>query len=303
MQLGTWIPPEQTEEGGFDYLPALNGALVKWAGKRARSAATSTLMGDNPRLYVGFDDGTFAYVLLPQAGPDPFATGSGCEFTQEASECYWPAHTMLAPADWKEYLSVAEFGPLLTSSARVSIGYRLDSGGAGSFATMATDLTAAGVRVDFEESLSGKAIELRETFESDSLAVTPVVENLVLRERLHPAMRLEWAFVVDGRNQPARRDGARDRKTGYQTRETLQNAAANPATVTLVLPDEKVGGFSFVGYGEQLLDRRQRYGIEWAIPVVFVQFKTNESYGTLARLGDMTVAEAGTMTVEQSINI
>lgn len=321
LQYGDWVPQDGTAEVAYTFFDSLQGAVVVWPGKRVTAMQTSAIFGGNPRLYVGFADGSLGWIDLPRSGPNPFAADSGCTFTTQESYLVWPLHTMLASADTKEYLSAAAFGPRLTTGDYLRVSYWLDPtilpqtasplGGppaprlqgpgdlsqraiSGQQLTLPTDLTRPGQQVEFPANSFATGILLREDYLTDpSGAVdavgTPVVAALVLRERLHPRLRLQFDFTVLGGNRIARRDGVREPLTADQLRAHVFQAAADPKTITLELPDETTQGFSRLAYGETLADDWKRYGAEFALPLSLLQFRTETTYGQIDRLLDLSI--------------
>lgn len=295
VQFGDWLPAEDAD--GTQFVETFNGALVKWAGKQISSLRVHTIAGA-ARLYCGFTDGSLGWVRLPQNTPNPFSPSSGCEFadgTTGASECYWPRHTMLADADTKAYLDFSAFGTVLSSTNSLQVSYRTDF--AASYTALGTSLTQNGQQQPFPENTVGNALDVKETFISPSSASTPVIESLVLREQLRPALRLEYLFNVIARHRSSLRDGSTDRKTPEQTKALVKSASETPASVQIVMPDETNQHFHSITYQETIPPDTQRYGMAWDLAVSFVQYRTNEVYGTVDRLGPLTVNDLGTMTV------
>lgn len=294
---GDWLPPSTTGEGRYAFADVLQGALVKWEAKRITTLRVSRLQAGNPRLYAGFADGTMGWLLLPRNTPNPFSPTSGCEYSLDTSQVVWPVHTMLAPADYKAFLSVAGFGPTLDGTNTVQVAYRTDP------SLPWTDLpgrqTGPGQRVNFPDNSAAKQLEVRETFLSPTSATTPVVERLILREALRPSLRIEYAGTFKARHRQARHDGASDRKAPEQIRALLRAAADAPGSVVMTIPDETVHGFSWINFGESLPARSRRYGLAWDIPASFVVYSTADTYGTVDRLGGMTVDDLGSLTVDQ----
>jgi hypothetical protein len=75
----------------------------------------------------------------------------------------------------------------------------------------------------------------------------------------------------------------------------MATAGAGPTTV--VMPDETTQSVDFVDYGEVLRNERQRWGLEWDIPVKMVQFETNTVYGIVGRMLPYTVGDFAAMDV------
>lgn len=296
LQFGDWIPRD--DEDGFGYVETFNGALVEWTSRQVTAMRVQAISGVF-RLYVGFSDGTYGWIKLPQNTPNPFAAMSGCEFADGgtgASECYWPTHTMLAEMDQKQGLSFAAFGPTLSTDNRVTIARALDGG---SFTNLTADLVSNGAPTSLEAADVYRAMDVRETYVSPSSASTPVIESVVLREQLRPATRLEYSLTVDANPNRALRNGGVNRATPDQTHGWVRQAADGPGSTTWTLPDETVQGLTAVDYGEAARLPGKSYGSAWDVPVKLIQFKTAGTYGTIDRGGSLTIDGLGSMTIDE----
>jgi hypothetical protein len=296
LQLGDWIPND--DEDGAAFIETLNGSLVTWEGRQLSALRVHTIAGV-PRLYVGFTDGGFGYIRLPSNTPNPFSPTSGCEFADGstgASEVYWPRHTMGKEADVKAFLHLQAFGDL-DADRRVLVAYRTSP--ALAWTSMDQPFRGNGQREEFPQDVAAISLDLRETFISPGFASTPVLESLVLREQLRPATRLEWEFTVKAHHRVALRNGATDPRTPDEIYARLKRAADDPLSETLTLPDETVGKFHAVSFQVRIPPdtRGQRYGTARDIATSFVQYRTVETYGTVDRLGELSVDELGALLI------
>ena len=171
-----------------------DGAQVVWEGKKITSLGVCTteavMLADgeagNPRLYAGFEDGTYGWIKLPRNGPNPFDPGAGCEFTEEVSYLRWPRHSMDAPADLKDFLSFDGSGPYLDPYRSVRIGYRVDpSDEADPWNHLAQELTQTGGRVLLGAPTMGKVIEVREEYVAERPPEVVPAAALALAPRPH----------------------------------------------------------------------------------------------------------------------
>ena len=331
LRYGNWVPSEGDEEGAAVFSDGYDGAQVVWEGQKVSALGVCTteavMLADgeagNPRLYAGFEDGTYGWIRLPRNGPNPFDPGSGCDFTDQLSYLRWPRHSMDAPADLKDYLSFDGSGPYLDPYRSVRVGYRVDPSDEGDpWRTLAQELTQTGRRVPVEAPTLGKVIEVREEYaaerppavyppppspyppgptaaEWDRLP-TPVVSALILREQLRPAFRAEYALTVRAEDWAPRRDGGTSRLTAQQVRSLIREAAGAPATVRLVLPDEEAGDFNTITYGEAMRQagRLRRYGQSTDVAVTLVAYRTKQVRGIVARFNHRTVASLAGVTIE-----
>jgi len=319
LRYGNWVPSEGDEEGLTKFVDSYDGAQVVWEGKKVSALGVCTnvaVLGgtaevQNPRLYAGFEDGTYGWIKLPRNGPNPFDPQSGCEFTAGLSFLRWPRHSMDAPADLKDYLSVDVSGPYLDPYRWVTLSYRVDANGETQpWAQLAKPLWQTTNRVMFPVPSLGKILEMREDYNASAppdpppaqpspyppgptLAEwqklpTPVVSAAILREQLRPAFRAEYAFTVRAEDWAPRRDGGTSRLTAQMVRDLLRQAADAPATVRLVLPDEYAGDFTTVTYQEtaKQSSKGQRYGQSSDIQVGMIAYRTNQLKGIFARYFD-----------------
>lgn len=288
LKYGGWTPDAERATGRFSGV--WHGAVASWTGKAVtrldyaqRNPPGLTTGGAllNPGLWVGFADGTVQWTTLPTGTPDP-ALDPNCRF-RTTGQLYWPLHDAVFGADRKAFHGATALGPVLTANQTARQFWRVD---AGSYNQLAPDFTASGQRVEFPDQTTGAArdaatglqldayTELRSTVDT----ATPVLEGVALHEAVRPAagkpaLRLAWTMTVRAANRVVRRDGVVGRTTAEATRALLRAAAGAAGHVRLRLPDETVGGFAAVEYGETLAPDRGRDGMRWGIPVRFIQLR------------------------------
>lgn len=334
LRYGNWVPSEGDEEGVARFVDAYDGAQVVWEGKEVTALGYCQTPGVTddpesaapgvPRLFAGFADGSYGWVLQPKNGPNPFTPESGCDFTTALSFLRWPRHSMDAPADYKGYLSFDVSGPYLDPYRWVNLLYRVDPNGEeAAWSALARPLWETAERMVFPYPTMGKIIEVREDYgatpppldpptqpapfppgptlaEWQRLA-TPVVASLILREQLRPAYRGEYAFTVRATDWAPRRDGGTSRLTAEQIRDLLKEAADAPATLRILLPDEVAGDFTFVAYRERMPQggKFRRYGQSTLVDVTAVAYRTQLVRGIVERFFEQLVGDLGTLTVEE----
>jgi hypothetical protein len=128
LKYGSWIE-EGGESGVMSQAIVYHGALAKWRGKKgicAEIVAAFPTSTDNDRLYVGFDDGTVEWLLLPTLSPNPSQDGT-VQFTTLDAEVYLPAHHGGFQADVKEYRGFSIFGSELEPDNYVEVWYTTDA--------------------------------------------------------------------------------------------------------------------------------------------------------------------------------
>jgi hypothetical protein len=323
LQYGNWIPGETASpDGGLGaFVPAWEGSQLDLEGKRVTALVVTTHASvcgvaggtpddGNPRLIVGFSDGSYGWLRLPRDGPSPFTEDAHLapdDFTDQESYTRFPRHSLMAPGDLKAYLSFAATGPVLDDYRFIEVQYRVDPIGEDDpWESLFEPLTQAGGRRVFPDDTHGRTLDVRETYHAfsppadppagradlsrEQLAslgsnfqalATPVVATLTLREQLRPAFRLEYAFTVLAHDRVSRRDGASDRKTAQQIRNLLVQAAQLPGHVILTMPDETVGRFALIEFQETVPPegRFRRRGMAWELAVTCVQYRTISPYG------------------------
>jgi hypothetical protein len=121
MTYGNWEP--HTTDAGTTYAfdNQYDGALAHWSGQRVTAMGISGASG-NDRLYVGFDNGTWAWIKLVRS---PLAADSGAEFVLGPSEIVFPLHHAMFEADLKHWLGFSCFGPVMRPGDEVQLYYRI----------------------------------------------------------------------------------------------------------------------------------------------------------------------------------
>lgn len=298
-KLGTWLNPE----GGaadWRFAEACHGALAEWAEKEVSYMDVSNVPGPNPRLWVFFADGTLTWTTLPKDTPNPLADAN-CRFTTTTGELYLPLHHAMFQADVKAYRGLSVFGPVISPLHYVTASYRLTTGGV--WLAMGIAFNRSGQRVEWVPGVAGKQIELRFELHAGANTGTPVVEGAALHQAVRPALALQYEFNVDGGNHVARRDGAAERRDAASIRAAIQAAARETGSVTLLLPGEESKEVCVTDYAEAVLPRSRRHGIEWALPVKCVEWRTNTLFGTYRRLEDYLYGDLEAFTYAQLENL
>jgi hypothetical protein len=290
---GTWLNPEAGETGDYRFDEVANGAVAVWRGRKITTLYVSDALRGNARLYAGFADGSIDWCLLPRGTPNPAHPDSGCEFTDQESWVYWPLHHAMFQADAKHYRGFSVFGPMIDRNNTVEVEYRLNHAvgqpaPTGSFVPLGATFEFSGHRVELKGNIFGYAIEVRHQLVSGGPAPTthtPVLEGIALHEAVRPALQLEYTWTVNARQWLARRDGVMERRTPWQTRQAMLEAAAATGAVEVYVPDEGIQALTVVDYAEALAPVTKRYGAEWDISMKGVQFRTATVYGTWDRVG------------------
>jgi hypothetical protein len=296
-KLGTWLNPESETVGGeYRFLLVPHGALAKWAGKKATAMKVTSVPGPNPRLNVGFDDGSIEYAILPKDTPNPL-NDSACEFTTTLGEIYWPEIQALAEADNKTWRALTAYGARLDHANYVSFRTRTES--AASLTALPNYVTASGARLDFPTNTYSKRLWVVQELHNTLTSATPVVEGCALSYAVRPAFQLQYDLTIRAESFCARRDGTIDMRSGESIRRLVREVAAHPGSVDVELPDETITNVSALSYSESLLPKEKRFGPAWDLGLQIVEWQTVSVYGTIGRLEPYTVAGLGDLTIEQ----
>jgi len=308
LSYGNWIPREgdtnSTVSGSFyAFADQYDGALVRWKNRRVTALFVSSVPTDS-RLYVGFADGNYDYIKLVAYPLAVDAGTNGAEYTSDESYMVTPLHHAMFQADTKHWTGVSCFGPKFDTGDEVFVRYRVKggksglsvvpplSGVQGDWVPLGNQpMTHSGERTDAVDAIAGQSIELKISFDSSATSSTPILEGVGLHERLVPRFRRDYSLRVDANDLVARRDGSSTRQSGAQIREILEEAAAAPANISIILPDERVNDVAIFSYEEHQVAHAQRGGLGWAISVQATQFTTVDQYGIIGRLHGVRIGD------------
>ncbi|MCR4375917.1 MAG: hypothetical protein NUW22_13820 [Acidobacteria bacterium] len=293
-KLGVWLNLEGDQTSTAKFLAEWNGSIADFDGKEITALAISAVPGDNERLYVGFADGDVAWGVLPRGGPNPLADAA-CLFSTATKTFQMPLHHAILQADTKAWHGFSVIGPEISATDYAQISYRTDLDAA--YTALGTNFTVPGQRVDATDGTSGKVIDVVGTLVNASNASTPVLEGVAIHEQILPALKLTYDLVALARSYQARHDGSVDYRTADQVRDAVKTAASATGFVTLLLPDEVSKSVSVIDYAEVLVSGP--YGRAWDLPLKAVEFKTQETYGTIDRLFAYLVDDLGGFTIDQ----
>ena len=289
LQYGSWAPRQDNSgDATAQFVPQWDGAAASFPNSQATSLWVGNVPGPDARLYIGFSDGSYAWIKLV---PSPLARNSGGEYTMGESYVVLPLHHAMYQADRKQWIGFSGFGPVFDQGDQVSVRYRLagsagmpSSQPTGDYVLISTPITFNGHRIDVERQVAGFGLDVRLDFAGSTTDHTLALEGVGIHERLVPQFRRDFSFVADATDGQARRDGASFRRSGRVVRDMLMDAAAQPASVTLEFPDETVSDVAIFTYTEYQTPHQQRGGQGWRIEMQATQFKLTETYGIIVRL-------------------
>lgn len=294
LTYGNWMPEQGDSGTNYKFTNQWDGAIAHWTGRKVTALWVSSIPSD-ARLYIGFADGGYDWIKLV---PYPLTPDGGAEFTLGPSYMVPPIHHDQFQADNKQFIGFSIFCPSFPTGGSVTIDYRLRASAGmprstppdltenyamGDFLPAGDPFTFNGQRQDLSPSIAGKAIEVRIHLASGSNLTTPVLEGVGFHQRLVPAFRRDFQFVVDARDYAARRDGASIRQSGRKIRDLVMDAAAAPATISLEFPDETVLDLAIFDYTERMVAHSAFGGQAWAVDCQATQFAVLTQYGMISR--------------------
>jgi hypothetical protein len=286
LKHGSWVDDGTGKNVQF-LSTAHHGSLAEW-DKEATSCAVipGIHSSGNDRLYVGFDDGTVEWCVLPANSPNP-ANDTNCEFNPDDSYVYLPDHHSGYQADNKLYRGISIFGSHLTNTEWAELQYRLDfTNPSASWLTLEEDgipeFTVPGERKDFSVTVPvwGRAIQFRTKLvkNPDSgispLNRTPVIDGIAVHEQIRPSISLEYTFRINANTHAVRRNGSIDRRRGETIKQELLNLAATTGPVTFVLPNGAVEEMTITDYQDILPIHKNRYDLQYAVEITAIQLQT-----------------------------
>lgn len=292
---GSWL--EQNDVGGStQFTNAHHGSIAEWA-KRAVSCQILPNIHPtgNDRLYVGFEDGTVEWCVLPQGSPNP-SLDPACEFTTLDSWVYLPIHHANFQADNKFWKGLSTFGPHLTATEYVEVEYRYDLvNPVGSWIRLVDSTTnlpsprfqTPGQRFDLPgvNPIFSKSIWFRIKLIKDTgspVNATPVITGLSIHEAIRPALALQYTLSIRAASFIARHNGTIDRRQGAQIRDFLHAAASQVGATLVKLGDGQTQEIMWIDYKESLIPKKKRRGSDFLIQLTGIQLKglTNVSLST-----------------------
>lgn len=291
MSYGNWEEKDSDQGQKIVLDDQWDGSMAEWQGRRATAMGISGASG-KPRLYVGFDNGTWTWCKLVD---HPFAIGfdspvEAPEFTTDVSEIVFPLHHAMFAADIKHWLGFSLFGPVMAPGDEVKLFYRLmASAGApplnptGQWLEIG-EFIKNGQRIPAPANLAGNALSLKAQLFNTNQLDTPIIEIVAIHERVVPAFKRDLQMTINASGFATRMDGAAVRYDSDRAHKLLMDFAAAPGSMAVELPDETVNEVAMFGYSERLLPMQAGGGRGWAVDVQLTQFRILTVYGIIRRL-------------------
>jgi len=291
---GDWEPnAQESSSPAFQFQQQWDGCIAHWTSLRGTALYVSGAAVD-PRLWIGFADGTYAYIKLVA---NPLGRNSGAEFNLGPASIVLPLHHAMFQADTKGWTGFSAFGPNLTQADHVDIAVRV-AGSTGLPGTMDTDplgelisigsIYGNGLRIDAPPNISGYAIQVEVSLVNDDSTRTPVIEGIGIHERVIPRFRRDFSGTINASDWAARRDGAAMRQNGTRIHQMVMQLAASPNLAVLELPDETVDTLAFFDYTDRQAVRtgQNNHGgsNDWFIDFAAAQFTITEVTGIWKRI-------------------
>lgn len=194
-----------------------------------------------------------------------------CRFVTQG-DLYWPLHHAGYPVTVKSFHGFAAVGPALSASLTAEQFYRPTPVAA--YQSIGTAFAASGQRVAVPAAQTGVTLDAFTRLATTTDTLTPVLEHVALFEAIRPhadALRLSWSFTARAADRVGRRDGVPSPVPASRVRAALRAAAADPAAVSVTLPDETVASLEALSYRESLAPDERRVGLDHAVAVRFSQ--------------------------------
>jgi hypothetical protein len=288
---GTWLNPQETDQNSYVFLEVPHGALFKWTGKTVTHMWVSNVAGAtaNERLYVMFSDGSVHHALLPKGTPNPYAAGSGCEFTITDGELHFAEVHADFPTETKNWRGVTVLARSISADNAVRHFYRLS--GAAGWNELEQIFSLNAQRIFFPDNTGSKNLQQYAVLVSTDVDSCPLIEGWHLHYSVVPDLIFEYTGAVDARHFRARRDGVADTRDPSEIREALRTAVRSVGAVECTLPDGTQAQLNFYEYAEQLPNKWKRFGLEWLLPFKAVEYRVLSTYGTHRRMMQYTHGE------------
>jgi len=303
-KFGAWLNPDTQNAASWEFAEVWHLGVRKISGKMATSIAVLEV-DDQPRLYIGWNDGSISYGILPKNTPSPLSDPA-CRFTTDDGYIYFPMWHGNWMADDKDIVANSVFGPFfdasnyaefLLSNNPVSLPAVVTSG-------QVFDATPGG-RIDLTSiETYGRLMRFGVKLVSAANTATPVISGAAVHFRVRPKTML----TIQGQVRAV--IGMFDRAyrpyryaPGY-IRDVMRAIASEIEPSPLLLPDGRLvrGGVNV--YAEHTHTDRNGRGIQgWSFPFIAVEYKPIGIYGTVGRLNVHTVGELSTYTVGGLQNI
>jgi hypothetical protein len=288
---GTWVEETSTQAtpGVAQFSEAHHGALYDWNNKATSIEVVSGIhTTPNDRLYVGFQDGTCQWAVLPRTSPNP-AKDNACEFTGLDSYVDLPLHHSGFRADNKLLHAITAMGPSLSTTEWVEVEYRLDTVSDLAAWTLvspsAPAFTIPSQRLSFSDDpvanpVFGKLIQVRVHLKKNPdltmspANISPIIEGIVIHESIRPSFSREFNLQVKAGTYLPRRDGLVDRRRGSDILDALLQQCAHTGPVNFVLPTGDDISLTIIDYKDSAASLGKRRDHEWLVQLTAIQLGT-----------------------------
>jgi hypothetical protein len=276
-KLGSWLNPDDSNNVDWVYITgSIHGSLMKW-NKKATAALVSAV-GDpngNPRLYVGFADGSLEWCVLPKNSPFP-PSDANCRY-QPTGQIYYPLHDGGFQELKKLYRAGSGFGSNLTynQSGPTGVALRLavDGGSFVSFTSNGGIVGENGQRLNAPTGLVGTYAQMRASLLTGDATQTPIWDGCAIHETVIPAAVLEHTLTIRAADRLVLRNGHVDTmKSADDIREAIRSAMAGNTDVTAIMPDGTAQRLLIKSWGERCVQSDAGQELEWVIDITAVQF-------------------------------
>lgn len=293
---GSWLNPDESNRANWQFAQVWHLGLRKVTGRQATACYVTEITGQ-PRLYIGYADGTIDYAILPKNTPNPLSD-TAYRYVATDGDLHFPLWHGGWEADVKDILAASVFGSTLDSLnyAQVLLGSK--PGVSPSSISASKFDVLPGKRLEASLGSYGQLMPITLRLTSSSTSTTPSVSGVGIHFRVRPAVMLS----VQGTWQatPGKWDRAGRPYTYAPTfiRDLVRSLAAEVEPVAVVLPDGRLIRAGVNLYGEHLHQDHVRQGLQgWSIPFTAVEYQPMAVFGTVGRMSTHTVGELNGYTV------
>ena len=215
---------------------------------------------NHARTYIGFSDGTIAWVVNP-CTPNP----AGCTQYRYFVGDGWvdlPVWHAGYHASVKSLRHFSVTGPVIDATRYVTLEYRVDPTPSTPWTSLAhTFNNGVYDRALFPTTVHGTLAALRVHLHNGDRASTPLVSAVSLGHALRPLRVMEFQADILCADGLVRRDGVPIRMGRTKIRQLIEAAVDNPGAVTVTLPDETIQQLSFTDLS--VLQSFDEIGRQW----------------------------------------
>jgi hypothetical protein len=240
--------------------------------------------------YVGFADGGYAWFRNP-CTPNPAACSS-YRYTTTQGEVHLPYWHAGFFANSKPLRSISVSSLLLSPTGNtVGIEYKLDPATIAWAVFPSVFQNSPLQKEAFGANTASKLLAVRVLLNNTVNTSSPQVTGVALHHSVHNDLVQIYEFHPLAVNGLIKRDGSKLRLSAHRIRQIIEEAVNTDGSVTVILGDESIQQLSILDYEQGIAWNERLHAWQAALTVRAMQFTSQASYGTYARLEPYTYAE------------